>query len=128
LIKTQSESGKQHCKLPSNKQINKSTFTKNYAFWLQIIEKISKFFFYGNNIANCLQTYKQIGSQGRAIIQAVSRWLSSAAARVRARVWSSGICGGQFGEGAGFLRLLGFPLSIFIPPNSNPHNHPGRVQ
>jgi hypothetical protein len=39
---------------------------------------------------------------GRAIAQAVSRWLPTAAARVRARVWSSGICGGQSGAGAGF--------------------------
>jgi hypothetical protein len=55
---------------------------------------------------------------GRAISQAVSRWLPPAAARVRARVWLSGICGGQSGAGAGFLRVLRFPLSIFIPPNS----------
>jgi hypothetical protein len=41
---------------------------------------------------------------------------SSAAARVRARVWSSGICGGQSGAGAGFLLVLRFPLPIFIPP------------
>jgi hypothetical protein len=33
--------------------------------------------------------------RGRAIAQAASRWLPTAAARVRARVWSSGICGGQ---------------------------------
>jgi hypothetical protein len=31
---------------------------------------------------------------GRAIAQAVSRWLPIAAARFRSRVWSSGICGG----------------------------------
>jgi hypothetical protein len=49
--------------------------------------------------------------QGRAVAQAVSRWLATAAARVRARVWSCEICGG-----AGFLRLLRFPLPIFIPP------------
>jgi hypothetical protein len=55
---------------------------------------------------------------GRAIAQAVSRWLPTAAARVRARVWSSGICGGQSGGGAGFLRVLRFPLPIFILPNS----------
>jgi hypothetical protein len=42
---------------------------------------------------------------GRAIAQAVSRWLPTAAARVRARVWSSAICGGQSGAGAGFLRV-----------------------
>jgi hypothetical protein len=34
---------------------------------------------------------------------------------VRARVWSCGICGGQSGTGAGFLRVLRFPLPIFIP-------------
>jgi hypothetical protein len=53
---------------------------------------------------------------GRAIAQAVSRWLPTAAARVRSRIWSSRICDGQSGAGAGFLRGLRFPLSIFIPP------------
>jgi hypothetical protein len=55
-------------------------------------------------------------SVGRAIAQAVSRWLPIAAAQVRARVWSCGICGGQSGAGAGFLQVLRFPLPIFIPP------------
>jgi hypothetical protein len=42
--------------------------------------------------------------------------LPTAAARVRSRVvWSSGICGGQSGAGEGFLRVLWFPLPIFIP-------------
>jgi hypothetical protein len=49
---------------------------------------------------------------GRAIAQAVSRWLPTAAARVRARVWSSGLCDGQSDAGAGFLRVLRFPLPI----------------
>jgi hypothetical protein len=53
---------------------------------------------------------------GRAIAQAASRWLPTAAARVRALVWSCGICGGQSGAGAGFLRVLRFLLPIFIPP------------
>jgi hypothetical protein len=43
---------------------------------------------------------------GRTIAQAVSRWLPIAAARVRSRVRSSGICGGQSDAGAGFLRVL----------------------
>jgi hypothetical protein len=51
----------------------------------------------------------------RAISQAVSRWLSTAAARVGARVWSCGGCGGQSGAGVGFIRVLRSPLPIFIP-------------
>jgi hypothetical protein len=54
--------------------------------------------------------------KGRAITQAVSRWLPTAAARVRARVWTCGICGGQSSAGAGFLIVLRFPLPIFVPP------------
>jgi hypothetical protein len=72
--------------------------------------------------ARCLHltpvTYSY-SSLGRAVAQAVSRWLPTAAARVWSRVWSSGICGGQSGGVAGFLRVLRFPLPIFIPPNSS---------
>jgi hypothetical protein len=53
---------------------------------------------------------------GCAMAQTVSRWLPTAAARVRDRVRSCWICGGQSGTGAGFFRVLRFPLSIFIPP------------
>jgi hypothetical protein len=53
---------------------------------------------------------------GRAIAEAVSRWLPTAVARVQSRLWSSGIRGGQSGVGEGFLRVLRFPLP-FIPPN-----------
>jgi hypothetical protein len=53
---------------------------------------------------------------GRAVAQAVSRWLSTTAARVRVRA-ACGVCGGQSGTGAGFLRVLRFPLPI-IPPVS----------
>jgi hypothetical protein len=69
-------------------------------------------------------------TQGPAIGQAVSRWLPNAAARVRAHVVSCGICGGQNETGAGFLRVLRFPLPILIPPtasySSSPY-HPGLV-
>jgi hypothetical protein len=53
---------------------------------------------------------------GCTIAQAVSCWLPTSVAWVRSRVWSSWICGGQSGSGAGFLRVLQFPLPIFIPP------------
>jgi hypothetical protein len=53
----------------------------------------------------------------RAIAQAVSRWLPTATARVRAQVWSCGICSGHNGTGAGFLHVLRFPLPNFIPPS-----------
>jgi hypothetical protein len=53
---------------------------------------------------------------GRATAQAVSRRFPTVAARVRARVRSYGICGGQIRTGAGFLRVLRFPLTIVITP------------
>jgi hypothetical protein len=63
---------------------------------------------------------------GSTIAQAVSLWLRTAAARVRARVLSNGICGGQSGAGAGFLRLVQFPLlKAFVPPNSPSSQSPG---
>jgi hypothetical protein len=58
---------------------------------------------------------------GRAVAQEVSRWLPTAAARVRAQVRTCGICGGQSGAGAGFLRVLRFPLPILILPTA-PHS------
>jgi hypothetical protein len=51
---------------------------------------------------------------GRAVDRAVSRWLPTAAAPLRVRA-ACGVCGGQSGIGAGFLRVLRFPLTI-IPP------------
>jgi hypothetical protein len=65
------------------------------------------------------------GIVGRAIAQAVSRWLRTAATRVRAPVCSSGICGGQSGARAGCLHVLRFPLPIFIPPISPFSQLPG---
>jgi hypothetical protein len=52
------------------------------------------------------------------LAEAVRRWLPTAAARVQTRVLSCGICDGQSGAGAGFLRVLRFALPIFIPPIS----------
>jgi hypothetical protein len=53
---------------------------------------------------------------GSAVAQTVSRWLPTAAAWVRVRA-ACGVCGGQSGTGAGFLRVLRLPLPI-IPPVS----------
>jgi hypothetical protein len=53
--------------------------------------------------------------------QGVSRRLPIAAARVRAQIRSCGICGGQSGIEAGFLRVLRFPRPILIPPTA-PHS------
>jgi hypothetical protein len=47
---------------------------------------------------------------GRVMAQAVSRRFATAAARVLTQVRSYGICSGQSGTGAGFLRVLRFPL------------------
>jgi hypothetical protein len=52
--------------------------------------------------------------RGRTIAQAVSRRLPTAASRVRSQVRSCGNCGEQSGTGAGFLRVLRFPLPILI--------------
>jgi hypothetical protein len=59
---------------------------------------------------------------GNAVVQAVSRWISTQAARVRVRA-ASGVCGGQGGTGAGFLRVLQFPLPI-IKVTRGWHNRP----
>jgi hypothetical protein len=55
---------------------------------------------------------------GRALAQAVSRWLPTAAARVRTKVRSCAICGGQSGTGIGFLSAYRFPLPVLIPPTA----------
>jgi hypothetical protein len=57
--------------------------------------------------------YKTTGKIGRAIAEAVSHWLSTAAVRGSRPGRHVGFCGGQSGAGAGFLRVLRFPL-----PNS----------
>jgi hypothetical protein len=62
----------------------------------------------------CLVKY----SGDRAIAQAVSRRLPTAAARVQTRVWSCGFLWWTKVEEAGFLRELRFPLPIYIPSES----------
>jgi hypothetical protein len=64
---------------------------------------------------------------GRAITQAVSRQLPTAAARVRAKVRRCGICGGQSSNGAGFHLVLQFPLPVLITPTA-PHSPPSVIR
>jgi hypothetical protein len=64
----------------------------------------------------------------RAIAQAVSHWLPTAASSVRALVRSCGICGGQSGTGAGFLRVLRSPVNLHSTNCFTIICHPGLVQ
>jgi hypothetical protein len=50
----------------------------------------------------------------RAVTQAVSRWLPTAATWVRVGA-ACGDCGGQSGIGAGFIRVHRFPLPSITP-------------
>jgi hypothetical protein len=65
----------------------------------------------------CVKMHKAVVLVGRAVAQAVSRWLPTAAARVRVRA-ACGVCGEQSDTGAGFLRVLRFSLPVIIPPIS----------
>jgi hypothetical protein len=63
----------------------------------------------------------------RAVAHAVSWWLPTVAARVRVRAVCE-VCAEQSGTGAGFLRVLPFPLPIIIRPIFQHHNHKGLAQ
>jgi hypothetical protein len=51
-------------------------------------------------------------AEGRAIAQAVSRWLPTAAARVRARVWQVGFVVDKMALGQIFSEYFGFPTNL----------------
>jgi hypothetical protein len=55
-------------------------------------------------------------AMGRAVVQTVSRWLSTTEARDPSQVRSCGICGGQSGTETGFLLVLRFPLPVVVLP------------
>jgi hypothetical protein len=57
-------------------------------------------------------------SKEHAVAQAASRWIPTAAARVRVRA-AFGVCGGQSGTEAGFLGGLRCPAPINISPISS---------
>jgi hypothetical protein len=67
----------------------------------------------------------RLTNQGRDVAQAISRWVPTAAARLRVR-GACGICGGHSGIGAGFFRVLRVPLPSFL--QFLRHNHTGLAQ
>jgi hypothetical protein len=65
---------------------------------------------------------------GHAIAEAVSRWLSNAAARVRARVWQVGFVVDKVASGQVFSEYFGFPSkNRSFHQLLNYHNHPGQL-
>jgi hypothetical protein len=65
---------------------------------------------------------------GRAIAQAVSRWLPTAAARVRTRVWQVGFVVDKVALGQVFSDYFGFPCQSSFHQILHHHTHPGHVQ
>jgi hypothetical protein len=65
----------------------------------------------------------------RAIAQAVSRWLPTAAARVRARVSQVGFVVDEVPLGQVFTDYFGFPAKTVHSTNflHHHHNHPGQL-
>jgi hypothetical protein len=66
---------------------------------------------------------------GRAIAEAVSRWLFTAAARVRARVWQVRFVEDKVASGQVFSEYFGFPCQnrSFHQLLHHHHNHPEQV-
>jgi hypothetical protein len=60
----------------------------------------------------------ELVTEGRVVAQEASRWLPTASARVHVRA-ACGVCGGQSGTGAGFLRVLRLSVAVIIPPISS---------
>jgi hypothetical protein len=63
----------------------------------------------------------------RAIAEAVSRWLPTAAARVRARVWQVGFVVNKVASGQVFSKYFGFPCQDLSFHQLHHHNHPGQL-
>jgi hypothetical protein len=66
--------------------------------------------------------------EGRAIAEAVSRWLPTAVARVRARVWQVGFVVDKMVPGQVYSEYFDFPCQSSFHQILHPHNHPGQVQ
>jgi hypothetical protein len=72
--------------------------------------------------------YAVITDIGRAIAEAVSRWLPTAAARVRARVCQVGFVVDKVASGQVCSDHFGFPCqNRSFHQLLHPHNHPGQT-
>jgi hypothetical protein len=67
---------------------------------------------------------------GRAIAEAVSRWLPTAASRVPARVWQVGLVVDEVASGQVFSEYFGFPCQnhSFHQLLHQHHLHPGQLE
>jgi hypothetical protein len=74
--------------------------------------------------------YYQLDRQeGYAIAEAVSRWLPTAAARVRPRGWQVGFVVDKVASGQVFSEYFGFPCrNCAFHQLLHPHNHPGQTR
>jgi hypothetical protein len=67
--------------------------------------------------------------RGRAIAEAVSRWLPTAAARVRVRAWQVGFVVDKVASGQVFSEHFGFPCqNCLFHKLLHHHNHPGQLE
>jgi hypothetical protein len=83
---------------------------------------------YPSAILSSILCRDKVGFQVRAIAQAVSRWLPTAAARVRARVWQMGFGEDKVALGQIFSEYFGFPCQSSVHRILYHHNHQGQVQ
>jgi hypothetical protein len=98
---------------PSYDNSNPS-FIRNITIWLNTLQQVMK------------KKWEKLLYLGRAIAQAVSHWLPTAAARVRLRA-AYGLCGGQSGTGQVFSEYFCFPCQS-VHQFLRHHNRPGLAQ
>jgi hypothetical protein len=65
---------------------------------------------------------------GRVRAQAVSRWLPTAATRVRVRVWQVGFVVNKVALGQVSSEYFGFSCQYLFHQILHHHNHPGQVK
>jgi hypothetical protein len=85
--------------------------------------------FYTRSSTDSYRAVSIATSQGRAIAEAVIRWLPTAAARVRDRVWQVEFVVDKVASEQAFYEYFGFPCQNRIFHQVlHPHNHPGQVK